>query len=130
MEALVHAKLSVAKNGGHVDDYLPIHEFIDSSKFHVADARHRALLHSSFGLDLAMQVFGSYIEIEHDNHTKKVSVKSIVEDHIIQDLGKIPSVQDYLQHMKIETWMSGPTYRRTTHVRFLPKPIPQELLDN
>lgn len=122
MEALVHAKLTVAKHGGTVDDYLPIHEFIDQSKFHLPDVRHRALLHSSFGMDLAMQVFGSYLEIERPGHRpKRVPVKGIVEDHILQDLGRIPTVQDYLQHMSIQQWMGGPVTRRSRRIRFQPQ---------
>lgn len=115
MKPLIHAKFSRTKYGGHVDDYLPIHDFIDSSKAHVPDMRHRAILHSSFGCYLTEQVFGVYI-VNSDG--KQVSVRDLAEEHIIQDLGTIPTVQDYLSHMTLETWMGGPVSHRTRHVPF------------
>jgi len=49
MKPHLHARLSVKKHGGKLEDYLAIHEFIDSSKVAVADVRHRAMLHSAWG---------------------------------------------------------------------------------
>lgn len=106
MKPHLHANSSAAQWGGVPEDYQAIHDFIDSSKAHVADIRHRALLHNSFGCFLAEQVFGILIT---NSAGKKVSVRDIAERHIIEDLGRIPSVQDYLQHMTIQVWMSGPT---------------------
>ena len=107
-----HALLSVKKWGGLPQDYLPIHDFMDSSKAHVADMRHRALLHSSFGIYLAEQVFGTNIlrtKRSHEFETADllVSVRDIAEQHVIQDLGFIPSVQQYLDHMTFAEWMGG-----------------------
>jgi len=108
-----HAVLSVKKWGGKVADYLPIHDFMDSSKAHVADMRHRALLHSSFGCYLAERVFGTNLKIfienglDEPNSEYHVSVRDIAEQHIIQDLGFIPSVQQYLDHMEMADWMGG-----------------------
>lgn len=116
MKAHIHSKNSVKRWGGDESNYQSIHEFIDSSKSHVPDIRHRALLHSSFGIYLVDQVFG-YMEVLDDQIIKrpyiinrdnqKVSVKDIVEHHIIEDLGRIPTVQDYLSNMKKQVWMSG-----------------------
>jgi hypothetical protein len=36
-----------------------------------------------------------------------VSVRDIAEQHVIQDLGFIPSVQQYLDHMELADWMGG-----------------------
>ncbi|MFO1045221.1 MAG: hypothetical protein U0941_25880 [Planctomycetaceae bacterium] len=54
---LVHAERSARKWGGSVDDYLPLHQWFDATKGHLADNRHRMLLHNSFGILLAEQVF-------------------------------------------------------------------------
>jgi hypothetical protein len=54
-----HAISSVEKFGGQVEDYLAIHQWFDQTKAHIADARHRAILHSSFGIFLCEQVFGA-----------------------------------------------------------------------
>ncbi len=105
-----HAILSAKKWGGVAEDYLPIHDFMDSSKAHVADMRHRALLHSSFGIFLAERVFGTNITVKIRDLTTqcfKVSVRDIAEQHVIQDLGFIPSVQQYLDHMELAEWMGG-----------------------
>ena len=104
MKPLIHAKISVKRHGGKVEDYLPVHNFIDSSKSNMPDVRHRALLHSSFGCFLCEQLFGVYIT---NSDGKMVSVRDIAEEHILEDLGFIPTVEKWLGTMPIEGWMSG-----------------------
>lgn len=104
MKPLIHSKSSVRKYGGVVEDYLAIHDFMDSTKAVMADARHRAILHSAFGIYLAEKVFGVYIK---NAQGKDVSVRDVAEDHVIEDLGFIPSMENYLQNMEIQPWMSG-----------------------
>jgi hypothetical protein len=36
---------------------------------------------------------------------------------VIDDLGKIPSVGDYLQHMELQTWMGGPVIRTKKSIK-------------
>jgi hypothetical protein len=110
-----HARNSVKKWGGTIEDYLPIHNFIDSSKAHIADVRHRALLHSSFGIFMAEQVFGVYFT---NSAGTTVQVRDVAEEHVLEDLGRIPSVQDYMNHMAIAEWFGGPRTRKPT--RFIP----------
>lgn len=126
MKPLIHAQMSKAKYGGVVEDFLPIHNFIDSSKAHVPDIRHRAILHSSFGCYLAEQVFGVYVVTSEG---RKVSVRDLAEEHIIQDLGTIPTVQDWLSGLPIEDWMGGPVTRRTRNVPFALGPSSDHLID-
>lgn len=104
MKPHLHARISVKRHGGHVDDYMPIHEFIDSSKATLADVRHRALLHSSFGCFIVEKVFGTLIT---NADGKEVSTRDIAEEHIQDDLGFIPSVDKWLRNMRIEPWMGG-----------------------
>lgn len=108
MKPHLHANASVSLYGGKQEDYLAVHNFIDSSKAHMADVRHRAILHSSFGIFICEQVFGVTIT---NSDGKQVSVRDIAEEHILQDLGRIPSVQDYLGNMKMQKWMSGKASR-------------------
>lgn len=114
MKPLIHAKVNVKKYGGVVEDYLPIHEFMDSSKSSMADVRHRSMLHSSWGIYLVQQVFGTYFK---NKDGKDISVRDIAEDHVIQDLGFIPSMQDWLNNMPVEPWMGG-TVKRTRVMNF------------
>lgn len=104
MKPYLHAKTSVRKWGGRPEEYLEIHDFLDSSKAHVPDMRHRAILHSSFGIYIAERLFGTYI-INSDS--KLVCTRDIAETHIIEDMGRIPTVQDYLEGMPFYSWLGG-----------------------
>lgn len=105
MKPYLHAKVSVRKFGGKEEDYLPIHDFIDSSKAHFPDMRHRALLHSSFGIYITEKVFGTYLT---NSDGKIVQVRDIAEQHVLDDMGKIPTVQDYLENLPMLEWLGGP----------------------
>lgn len=112
MKPYFHSKGSVKKFGGKIEDYMAIHDFIDSSKAHVPDMRHRAILHSSFGIYIVEKVFGTWIT----NADKAVvQVRDIAENHILEDLQKIPTMQDYLGGMPIYEWLGGPK-RKTRHI--------------
>lgn len=102
MHPLQHAESSVRKFGGEVDDYLAIHDWFDASKAHFADFRHRALRHHSAGIFEAERKFGHVI-INSDG--KKVPVRFIGEQHVREDLGRIPSLQDWLQLIAPQEWM-------------------------
>jgi hypothetical protein len=102
----IHAKSSVRKFGGCVNDYLPIHDFMDSSKAAIPDNRHRALTHNSWFLFVLEKVFGTTIT---NSAGRLVSVREIGEQHILEDFGMkfIPTPQDYLENMEIKDWMNN-----------------------
>lgn len=114
MKPLIHAKVSAKKYGGRVEDYIEIHDFFDSSKAAFPDVRHRAILHNSFGIYVAEKLFGTYITNSDD---KDVSVRDICEDHVIQDLGFIPTLDRWFKNMPIEEWMSGTMKKRNNSKR-------------
>lgn len=98
-----HAVSSVKRFGGQSQDYLPVHQWFDQTKAHMADARHRAILHSSFGIFLCEQVFGTTIINSTGRH---IPVRLIAEQHVLEDMGgRIPSVQDWLTNLPLEAWM-------------------------
>lgn len=103
MNSYFHAQSSARKWGGEAEDYLPIHEFIDSSKQIIGDVRHRSLYHHTAGVYLCARIFGDTITVGR----KKIPVRLIAERHIIEDLGWLPSPADYLNGMPIATWMGG-----------------------
>jgi hypothetical protein len=111
MKPHIHAKSSVKKWGGVPEDYQPIHDFLDCSKATHADMRHRAILHNSLGPFIAERVFGVNIT---NADGKLVSVRDIAERHIIEDMGQIPSVSDYLAEMPFYGWLGGKPKTRTT----------------
>ena len=108
MKPYLHGIVSVKKFGGKPEDYQKIHDFIDSSKAHFPDMRHRALLHSSFGIYICEQLFGINLT---NSDGKIVSVRDVAEQHVIDDMGRIPTVQDYLQEMPFYNWLGGPKVR-------------------
>lgn len=114
MKPYLHALVSVKKWGGTPEEYLPIHDFIDSSKAAFADMRHRAILHSSFGCFIVERVFGHNLALSTG---KLVSTRDVAEQHIIDDMGRIPEVGDYLREMPMYDWLGGPKRRPTRTIR-------------
>jgi hypothetical protein len=98
-----HAQSAARKWGGRPEDYIDLEEFIDSSKKIIGDIRHRSLYHHTAGAWLCQQVFGRTLEIGH----KQVPVRLVAEQHIIEDLGWLPSPKDYVDNMKLAPWMGG-----------------------
>lgn len=106
MKPYLHAKSSARKYGGQPEDYQAIHDWFDSTKQAHASVKHRAVLHSAFGIYLAEQVFGHTI-VNSDN--REVSVRDLAEQHVLEDLGTIPSLDDWLRHMTLEpSWARPP----------------------
>lgn len=113
MKPLQHSEQSIRRYGGNIGDYLEIHEFLDMTKAAHPDMRHRALLHNSMGPYIAVRVFGRVIT---NNDGYRVDVRQICEDHIIEDLGRIPTVSDFLElipeeHMNKFAYTSNKTKR-------------------
>lgn len=99
-----HSLSSVKQFGGEWNDYMKIHEWFDQTKLVIPDCRHRAILHSSFGIFLCQQVFGEILVRESDG--KSVPLRTIAERHVIEDMGFIPTPQDWFAGMKAEIWMA------------------------
>lgn len=105
MKPYVHAKNSVKRYGGNIYDYLPLHDWMDSTKAAYADFAHRAILHNTFGIFLGEQLFGTTIT---NSDGKEVSVRDILEMHVKEDTGgRIPTIQDWLGKLEPEPWMLG-----------------------
>lgn len=107
MNSWHHAVSAARKWGGAPEDYLPIEEFIDSSKKIIGDVRHRSLYHHTEGTWLVQRIFGVTLDIRKGNRIVKVPTRLIAEKHIIEDLGWLPSPADYLKNTPVEKWMSG-----------------------
>lgn len=98
-----HAQNSAKKFGGKPEDYLAIHGWFESKAF-FADFRHRALRHHTEGIFLAERMFGVTI-VNSDG--KRIPVRYVGEQHVKEDLGRIPTVQDWLSQIRPERWMYG-----------------------
>jgi hypothetical protein len=104
---LIHAKSSARKFGGTPEDYIEIHNLMDSSKAAIADNRHRALTHNSWFIGTVLEkIFGVSIT---NSDGRQVSVRDIGEQHVLEDFGMkyIPTAQDYLQEIEFKDWMNN-----------------------
>ena len=111
--AFHHAQSSARRFGGKPEDYLAIHEWFDASKAAYADLRHRALRHHSLGIFWAEAEFGVTIT---NSDGKEVPVRLIGEQHVREDLGRIPTVEDWLKGIPFEPWMQpSPALVREVH---------------
>ena len=118
-----HAVSSARKHGGVPEDYLAIHEWFDASKAHMSDFRHRALRHHAQGIFWCVEVFGPTIalstcktcggsEDEHEHsecpgfEPKVIPTRWIGEQHVNEDLGRIPILADWFRTIQPEKWMN------------------------
>jgi hypothetical protein len=109
--AFHHAQSSAKRFGGIPQDYQAIHDFLDSSKITYADFRHRALLHNTFGIFVAEQVFGVTIT---NSNGKQIPVRVVAEQHVREDCnGHIPTPQEWLESIQAKAWMNpSPAHQR------------------
>lgn len=119
-----HALSSAKRWGGLPRDYLPVHAWFDASKAHLADFRHRALRHHAQGIFWAEEVFGATITLstcarcgkvnnadhrEYENHAfraKEIPTRWVGEQHVTEDLGRIPTMADWLRQIEGQPWMN------------------------
>lgn len=117
-----HAVSSARRWGGKPEDYLRIHSWFDESKAFHPDFRHRALRHHSEGIFMAEKIFGTTIT---NSEGREIPVRWVGEQHVREDLGFIPSANDWLRQVKPEKWMNR---ARKLSVE-LETGVPEELMD-
>lgn len=94
MDIWKHCLMSQRKFGGQPDDYFAIHRFLDSSKLCYFHAKHRLLIHNTYGIELACELFRDRLE---NSAGKVILVRDIVAEHCKEDLsGTVPSLYDWL----------------------------------
>lgn len=104
---LIHSKSSVKRWGGKVEDYLAIHELIDSPKVAMNNNTSRFLTHNTwFAYTIIPKVFG-YNIVNSDG--KSIDTVDIAMLHIAEDFRMkfVPTPQDYLKHMQLQPWMNN-----------------------
>lgn len=100
-----HAVSSTRKWGGEVADYMPIHRWFDATKELHGDFRHRALRHHAHGIFECEREFGPTITISTG---REIPTRWIGEQHVIEDCGFIPTLQDWLECIQPKPWMNAP----------------------
>lgn len=107
MNPELHAISSVKRWKGSINDYIKIHELLDSVKVTMPDNRVRAITHNTwFIYEMIPKVFG-YNIINSDG--KRVDTIDIAMLHVAEDFRMkfIPTIQDYLKHMTLQPWMNN-----------------------
>lgn len=103
-DTLFHSISSAKKFGGVYTDYTEIHALLDSSKLFLADWRHRSLLHNTFGIFLLEKLIGTTFERKSDG--VPVCTRTILTEHIMEDLGAVPTPGEFLREMPLRGWMT------------------------
>jgi hypothetical protein len=104
---LIHSKSSVKRWGGKVEDYIAIHELIDSPKATMNNNSSRALTHNTwFAYTIIPKIFG-YNIVNSDG--RSVDTVDIAMLHIAEDFRMkfVPTPQDYLKHMVVQAWFNN-----------------------
>lgn len=127
----IHALSSAKKFGGKPEDYIEIHNLMDTSKGAIADSRHRCLTHSSwFIMEIGERIKFSnsnpptgdnkFVTIKNSDG-KNISVRDIMEIHILEDFGHrfIPTAQDYIENMDYKDWMGNGKGVPSSHARIV-----------
>ena len=102
---LIHSKSSVKRWGGKVEDYIAIHELIDSPKATMNNNSSRLLTHNTwFAYTIIPKCF-VYNIVNSDG--KSVDTIDIAMLHIAEDFRMkfVPTPQDYLKHLQVQAWM-------------------------
>lgn len=105
MNPEIHSKSSVKRWGGKVEDYLPIHELLDSPKATMNNNTSRMLTHNIwFCYHIIPKIFGYNIT---NSAGKSIDTVDIAMLHVAEDFRMkfIPTAQDYLRHMEVQAWM-------------------------
>jgi hypothetical protein len=102
---LIHSKSSVKRWGGKVEDYLSIHQVIDSPKETMNNNAARMITHNIwFCYKIIPLIFGYNIT---NSDGKSVDTTDIAMLHIAEDFRMkfIPTIQDYLENMTLPSWI-------------------------
>lgn len=114
-----HALSSARVHGGKPEDYIELHNWFDETKQYTGDWRHRVLRHHAAGVQWAIERFGHTIT---NSRGDLVPTKLVAEQHVHEDCGFVPTVQDWLGKLESTYWMR----RVATKIETV-MPVPPEL---
>jgi len=96
MKPLQHAQSSAKTHGGRWQDYIEVHNFLDSSKAACAHFKHRFLLHHREGIELGVRILGESLTTSEN---KTIETRRILNEHLIEDVGRSVSVEDWARDL-------------------------------
>jgi hypothetical protein len=98
-----HCLQSCERFGGLPDDYLPLHQFINSARTVLPDEVSRCILHNAWGIDIAVRCIGATFRRSSDH--VRLSTREVAESHVLRDLGTIPTMLETLHAVPLAKWM-------------------------
>lgn len=96
MKPLQHAQISQKNHGGTWQDYIEIHNFLDSSKASCAHFKHRFFLHHVEGVELGVKLFGQSVV---NSDEKPIETRQLLTEHLIEDVGTLVTVEDWARDL-------------------------------
>ena len=104
---LKHAKSSVRRFKGSIEDYIDLHRFLDSPKATMNNNSARALTHNQWFITTVLPAVFGYNIINSDG--REVDVVDIGMLHVLEDFNHkfVPTAQDYLKHLVVQPWMNN-----------------------
>lgn len=100
MKPLQHAQISQKNHGGKWQDYIDVHNFLDSSKSACAHFKHRFFLHHAEGIELGVKIFGQNLI---NSEKKTVEIRQLLTEHLIEDAGRLVTVEDWARDLLPQT---------------------------
>jgi hypothetical protein len=73
---------------------------MDYTKSHMPDCRHRLFLHNAWGIYLAERILG--VTLTRASDGKVLPLRPVLEDHVVQDFGRIPTLAACLGQLQPE----------------------------
>lgn len=102
---LIHSQSSVKRWGGKVEDYIKIHELLDSPKETMNNNSSRMLTHNVwFCYKIIPMIFGYNF---NNSDGKRIETIDVAMLHVAEDFRMkfVPTAQDYLKHLQLQPWM-------------------------
>ncbi len=96
MKPLQHAQISQKTYGGFWQDYIAVHNFLDSSKAACAHFKHRFLLHHAEGIELGVRILGETLT---NSENKQIETRRLLTDHLIEDVGRVVTIEDWARDL-------------------------------
>lgn len=110
------ARETAKRFGGRPEDYLEVHRWFDRTKAHFHAPQHRALRHHAQGVLEAEARFGPALK---NADGEEVPVGKVAELHLVLELGRIPTVTDWLAGIKPADWMLKGVDKRVVSLSLL-----------
>lgn len=100
-----HSISSANGYGGVPEDYHALHQWMDRGRTGTNRLMHRMLAHHTQGIADAVERFGPTIT---NSRGRQVPTSLLAEQHIVEDLGFVPTFEHYMELLQCPRWASRP----------------------